>query len=214
MVLTHACCLLVSPGTQLPDAVLGYCGQYYSTRRAADNSVYTEYWYSATAGEISCKLPGRTSAAVPSPHQFPRQVALAHALPLCLTSLFLTSHTLTRTQQPPSLCEFLARDRRRFLSFLDLLPAPAPLQQQQHISCRILGSASSLGLWGASCPSPPSSTRTATPGVAHLGPPSALVLYPTSLRIVASSPATTGASSSTRLLPGRICATSRERLDS
>ena len=55
-----------------------------------------------TAGEISCKLPGRTSAAVPSPHQFPRQVALAHALPLCLTSLFLASHTLTRTQQVAS----------------------------------------------------------------------------------------------------------------
>ena len=75
----------------------------------------------ATAEEISCKLSGLTSAAAPFPHHFPRQVALAHALPLCLTSLSLTSHTLTRTQQPPSLCEFLARDRRRFLS-----PPPLP----------------------------------------------------------------------------------------
>ena len=131
------------------------------------------------------------------------------ASPLCSSPL---THSRAHNNQRRSASSSL--DRRRFLSFLDLLPAPAPLQQQQHISCRILGSASSLGLWGASCPSPPSSTRTATPGVAHLGPPSALVPYQTSLRIVASSLATTGASSSTRLLPGRIYATSRERLDS
>eukprot|EP01050_Picozoa_sp_SAG11_P011143 SAG11_NODE_1160_length_5647_cov_8.048125_1_plen_219_part_00 len=107
-----------------------YWGQYYSTRRVAGTIPAPR-----RPGKFPASCRGARAPPYNSSDHFPRQVALAHALP---SFLWLTTcawqpltHPHARNNHRRSR---VPRDRRRFLSFLDLLLAPAPLQQQQHMS--------------------------------------------------------------------------------
>eukprot|EP01050_Picozoa_sp_SAG11_P013798 SAG11_NODE_1640_length_4530_cov_4.604106_1_plen_221_part_00 len=110
MVLTHVCCLLASPGMQLPDAVLGYCGQYYSTRRVAGTIPAPRRPGKFPASCRGARAPSYYSSVHPAEASCP--VACP---PFCLGGSKaisgVTTHLHARNNHRRSL-----RDRRRFLS--------------------------------------------------------------------------------------------------